>query len=223
MTNRQCLKLGVVIEMERFVAIDKPAGLLSVPGKGEANRDCVAVRVQQMYPEATGPLIVHRLDMATSGLMVVALDAGAHRELSMQFEARTVGKRYEALLDGVVDGESGEVRLWHRVDIDDRPRQMLDREHGKEAITRWRLLGVEEYGGMAVSRVEFLPETGRSHQLRVASATKRDEGGLGCAILGDDLYGDPVRAERLMLHAKWLAFDGLGGGERVEVASEVEF
>jgi len=114
--------------------------------------------------------------------------------------------------------------LWHRVDIDDRPRQMLDREHGKEAITRWRLLGVEEYGGKGVSRVEFLPVTGRSHQLRVASATKRDEGGLGCAILGDDLYGDgEASAERLMLHAKWLAFDEPGDGERVEVESEVEF
>ncbi|MHC4975506.1 MAG: RluA family pseudouridine synthase [Planctomycetota bacterium] len=210
--------------LERCVVVDKPSGLLSVPGKGEANQDCVISRVREAIPDASGPMCVHRLDMDTSGLMVVALDAEAHRELSRQFEKRTVGKRYEALVDGRVDGQSGEIRLWQRVDIENRPHQILDDIHGKEAVTRWQTLGVEVYGGLVVTRVEFSPVTGRSHQLRVASATGRDEGGLGCPIVGDDLYGDgKASAERLMLHARWLAFDEPAGGGRVEVEAEVPF
>ncbi|MFG0256318.1 MAG: RluA family pseudouridine synthase [Phycisphaerales bacterium JB043] len=216
--------IAIVRRLGGCLVVDKPSGLLSVPGRGESNQDCVIARVREAIPEATGPMCVHRLDMDTSGLMVVALDAETHRDLSRQFERRTVGKRYEALVDGRVDGESGEIRLFQRVDIDDRPRQILDDVHGREAITRWQTLGVEVYGGLAVTRVEFTPVTGRSHQLRVASATSRESGGLECPILGDDLYGDGKRsAERLMLHARWLAFDDPSSGERVEVESGVAF
>lgn len=217
--------IPIVRQGDRFVVVDKPAGLLSVPGKGEANQDCVAARVRAMFPGATGPLTVHRLDQETSGLMVLALDAEAHRALSMQFEARTVEKKYEAVLVGDVRAMTGQtegvVTLKQRVDLDDRPRQILDDAHGKEAITRWRV--IEQVDGGARTRVEFAPETGRSHQLRVASATPVERGGLGCSIAGDSLYGDVRTALRMLLHATFLAFDDPSDGARVTCVSDAPF
>ena len=203
--------------------VDKPAGVLSVPGKGPENQDCAAARVRAMFPASTGPLIVHRLDQETSGLMVLALNAEAHRALSGQFEARTVAKRYEAVLVGDVvaaaGAREGTVTLRQRVDLDNRPRQILDDVHGKEAVTRWRAIEIAD----GRTRIEFEPATGRSHQLRVASATPVERGGLGCPIAGDSLYGDPSTAARMLLHATALSFDDPESGQRVRVESIAPF
>ncbi|MFM9996264.1 MAG: RluA family pseudouridine synthase [Phycisphaerales bacterium] len=208
----------IVFASPRFVVVDKPAWMLSVPGKGEARRDCVAVRVGAMFPGATGPLIVHRLDMETSGLMVLGLDADAQRELSRQFEARLVEKEYAALLDGIVTGESGEIDLPLRADIEHRPIQVVDDTRGRPALTRWRVLARETDR----TRVEFRPLTGRTHQLRVHAATTEARGGLGHAIIGDGLYGGPP-AGRLMLHARRLAFLDPDSGRRLEFECPTPF
>jgi tRNA pseudouridine32 synthase/23S rRNA pseudouridine746 synthase len=191
--------LRVVFEDERFVVIDKPAGLLSVPARDEAIEDDVLARLRQRYPRATGPLAVHRLDLDTSGLMLVALDDEAYRLLQQQFLTRVVQKRYVALLDGDVRGDEGVIELPMRVDLDHRPRQVVDFEHGRAAVTRWQVLSrsVESHR----TRVAFFPLTGRTHQLRVHAA---HAGGLAAPIVGDRLYGQP--ADRLYLHAESLRF-----------------
>lgn len=215
--------IPIILLTGRFVVVDKPAGLLSVPGKGEANQDCVARRVARAFPQATGPLIVHRLDMATSGLLVLALDPDAHRSLSMAFERRAVSKRYEALLAGDLStlGSGGNIDLPIRTDITRRPLQIVDDVHGKPSQTRWRLMGVEHGPTGPRSRVEFEPITGRTHQLRLHSATPQPRG-LGCPILGDDLYGGEPAA-RLMLHASELRFPHPDGGGNVVARSPTPF
>ena len=212
--------ITVLHASDRLVAIDKPAGLLSAPGKGPEKQDCAAARVRERFPGATGPVLVHRLDMETSGVMVFALDAAAHRALSMQFEARETAKRYVGVLAGAVRGEAGEVRLMQRPNPDDRPRQVLDDAHGKEAVTAWRVLSRED----GRTRVEFTPITGRSHQLRVASATPIERGGLGAPIVGDTLYG-AGRPEhpRLLLHAERLEVTDPATGERLVFTSPAPF
>lgn len=171
--------------------VDKPAGLLSVPGRHPQNRDSVATRVEAEYPRAR---IVHRLDMDTSGLMVLALGADPHRHLSRQFQERLCQKRYRALVDGTVADDEGEVDLPLICDWPNRPRQMVDHQHGKPSRTRYRVL--ERSNG--TSLLELTPVTGRSHQLRVHMAA------LGHPILGDPFYaGEEARkaAPRLLLHA----------------------
>lgn len=197
----------------RYVVVDKPSGLLSVPGKGAGKTDCVAARIAAAFPDATGPLIVHRLDMETSGLMVLGLDVDAHRDLSRQFEERTVEKLYLALVCGRVVGDAGVIDAPMRADIDHRPVQVVDAAHGRPAITRWRILSRETDR----TRIEFLPLTGRTHQLRVHAAHPRDADppGLGHAILGDTLYGDAGSAPRLLLHATGLSFREPGSARRV--------
>jgi tRNA pseudouridine32 synthase / 23S rRNA pseudouridine746 synthase len=185
-----------------YLVIDKPAGVLSVPGRGDEKQDSISYRVRQVFPQASGSISVHRLDMDTSGLLVMALHARSHRGLSRQFEARKVGKSYIAVLDGVVEEEEGEVDLPLRVDWPNRPRQMVCHEDGKPAKTLYRVLE----RGETTTRIEFRPETGRTHQLRVHAAAPRTQGGLGCPILGDTLYGDASKASRLLLHAAHLAF-----------------
>lgn len=187
---------------QRWVVVEKPFGLLSVPGRGEDKADCVEARVRAMFPDATGPLTVHRLDMETSGLMVFALSRPAHARLSRQFQLRKTGKSYIALLAGRVEGDEGEVDLPLIVDWPNRPRQHVNFEGGKPARTLWRVIG----RGPDRTRVEFRPLTGRTHQLRVHAATPREQGGLGAPILGDLLYGDPSSAPRLLLHASLLGF-----------------
>lgn len=216
--------LNVVHEDRRFVVIDKPAGLLSVPGKGPSKQDCAAARVRAAFPRATGPVVVHRLDMETSGLLVLALDEDAQRELSAQFEFRTVDKAYTALLDGLLDRDHGEVRLPLRADLDRRPLQVVDFEHGRAAVTRFRVLARE----IDRTRVRFEPVTGRTHQLRVHAAYPRPAGPaggdiIGHPILGDVLYGRTASAERLMLHASELSFLHPSTGRRLAFTSPAPF
>lgn len=206
--------LAVVQATTRYVVVDKPAGMLSVPGKGPDKADCVASRVRAMFPAATGPLVVHRLDMDTSGLLVLGLDPDAQRDLSMQFERREVDKAYIALLDGVVAGDSGVIDLPIRLDVDRRPIQIVDHVRGRSAVTRWRVLARE----IDRTRVLMEPATGRTHQLRVHAAE-----GLGCPIIGDVLYGDPSSGPRLMLHAGALSFRGPGARARVTFRSPTPF
>jgi tRNA pseudouridine32 synthase/23S rRNA pseudouridine746 synthase len=209
--------LTIIQATDRYVVIDKSVGLLSVPGKGESKQDCAAARVRKHFPRATGPLVVHRLDMDTSGLMVFALDTDAQRELSAQFEARTVFKQYIALVDGVLPAESGEIELPMRLDVDRRPLQIIDHEHGRPSLTYWSMLAIETDR----SRVLLTPHTGRTHQLRVHLAA------LGHPILGDVLYGPQPRtatlAPRLCLHASALTFSEPGTTMRSSFTSPAPF
>ena len=220
--------LAVVHATDAFVVVNKPSGLLSVPGKGADKQDCVASRVRAMFPHASGPMVVHRLDMDTSGLLVVALTAEAQRELSRQFEQREVEKAYVALVAGGPEREEGLIDLPMRTDIDNRPRQIIDFIFGKPSQTKYRVLERER----GRTRVRFEPITGRSHQLRVHAAAaarvlRNDdvwvEGGLGCPIVGDALYGEKASAPRLMLHASELTITDPATGRRESFAVEAEF
>lgn len=203
-----------------FVVVDKPAGLLSVPGIAPEKQDCLRSRVRAMFPHATGPMTCHRLDLSTSGVMILALNPGAHRNLSRQFEQRKTLKRYIALLTGRLEHDSGEINCPMRKDMEVRPLMLVDFVQGKPSVTRYRVLARETRNGRPVTRVEFEPRTGRTHQLRVHAAHpfittvgtlgQGDPGqtpGLGAPIVGDELYGDPSAspsADRLMLHASML-------------------
>lgn len=185
-------EIRVVFRGARMVVIDKPAGLLSVPGKGPGKEDCAAARVRAWCVaegvSCAGPLVVHRLDMDTSGLMVFGLDGDAQRELSRQFEAREVEKRYVALVEGIVERDSGVIDAPIRLEPAARPFRVVDEALGQPAETRWRVIARE----IDRTRVEFEPLTGRTHQLRVHSALPSPRG-LGHAIVGDVLYGDEGR------------------------------
>jgi len=210
----------VRFEGARFVIVDKPAGVRSVPGNGPDGHICLEAWVRQQFPLGDGPLTVHRLDMATSGLMVYALDRKAQADLSVQFMKRRVSKAYTAMVEGHVEAESGVVELPLRVDWPNRPRQIVDLEGGKPARTEWRRLAHEDRDGHPCTRIEFIPITGRSHQLRVHAA---HADGLGAPILGDNLYGDENAAPRLLLHAAMLEINGLDSGERLRFESSAPF
>ncbi|MCG8475000.1 MAG: pseudouridine synthase [Cytophagales bacterium] len=188
-------KLPIVFEDEHLVVVNKPAEFLSVPGKQVS--DSVQTRMEEKFPDAKDHMIVHRLDMSTSGLIVLAKSKSAHKHLQWQFLRRTVKKRYVALLEGKVAKNQGEICLPLRVDLNDRPRQLVCNQHGKNAHTKWRVVGREN----GTTRVHFFPLTGRTHQLRVHAAHPL---GLNCSIVGDDLYGQA--ADRLHLHAEQLEF-----------------
>lgn len=185
-----------------WAVIVKPPGLRSVPGRGAGAEDSVQARVPEVFRWADGGITPHRLDIETSGLMVVAMTKRVHRGLSRQFQQRKIGKAYEAVLDGEVEGDRGRIELPLRLDWDRRPRQVVCRREGRPASTLWRV--VERHDGR--TRVELRPETGRTHQLRVHASTDRATGGIGAPIAGDTLYGDPESAERLLLHATRLSF-----------------
>lgn len=187
--------LPIIFEDETIIVVNKPAEFLSVPGKSIS--DSVYTRIKDAYPDADGPLIVHRLDMSTSGILILAKTKQAHEYLQRQFIKKTIQKKYIALLNGVIDATSGTIELPLRVDLDDRPRQMVCYEHGKHAKTEWKVLDIQ--GNK--TRIEFKPITGRTHQLRVHAAHHL---GLNAAILGDDLYG--TKSNRLHLHAAELTF-----------------
>lgn len=199
---------------DALLVVNKPSGLLSVPGRGESRQDCLAARVQARFPDA---LIVHRLDMATSGLLVLARGAEMHRQLSRLFRERGVEKRYLALVDGRPAMPAGSVDLPLICDWPNRPRQKVDFDLGKPSLTHYRVLGYE--AALGASRVELTPVTGRSHQLRVHMQA------LGHPILGDELYGLDTcgRAPRLMLHAAWLAFAHPATGKPMEFTCAAAF
>ena len=207
--------LEVLFADEHLLLVNKPSGLLSVPGRGEHKQDCLITRVQQIYPDA---LIVHRLDMETSGLLVLARSKEMHRQLSALFQQRAVQKQYVAVVDGVLQTSSGEVDLPLICDWPNRPRQKVDHILGKPSRTLFTVLGP---GIDAQStRVELVPETGRSHQLRVHMQS------LGHPILGDPLYADAsaqARSERLLLHARALAFVHPTTGEPLSIVCEAPF
>ncbi|MBR2017878.1 MAG: RNA pseudouridine synthase [Prevotella sp.] len=187
-------ELETIYEDEWLAVVNKPAGLLTTPGRN--NMPSVWSIMNERWPDASGPIIVHRLDMATSGLLVVAKTKEVHQLLQQQFEQRTVKKRYCALLDGIPEKKEGEICLPLIADLNDRPRQKVDYENGKEAHTLYKV--VEARGGQAL--VHLYPITGRTHQLRVHCAHPN---GLNIPITGDELYG--TRAQRLYLHAAELA------------------
>ena len=205
--------LEIVYEDPWLSVINKPAGMLSVPGK----EDVVSVYslMREQYPEADGPLTVHRLDMATSGLMLIAKTKRVHQNLQAQFKNRLVRKRYVALLEGVVPKDKGTVDLPLCLNPLDRPRQMVHTEHGKPAITDYQVL--ERLDGKR-TRIAFYPRTGRTHQLRIHAAHPL---GLHCPIIGDELYGK--KAERLYLHAEYLEFTHPITGETLRITKEAEF
>jgi tRNA pseudouridine32 synthase/23S rRNA pseudouridine746 synthase len=198
-------EIEVLYRDEHFAVINKPAELLSVPGKFVS--DSVFTRSKHLFPHAEGPIIVHRLDMSTSGIMVLALTKKAHANLQRQFLKRTVKKTYLALLNGTFSEENGKINLPLRVDLDDRPRQLVCYAHGKKACTRWEVLKRNE----KTTKVAFYPITGRTHQLRVHAAHAL---GLGTPIVGDDLYG--TRNDRLYLHAWKIALKHPFSGEPFE-------
>ena len=265
-------ELEIVFEDEWLLVVNKPAGMLSVPGKVE-NRDSVYHRLKKKYPEATGPIIVHRLDMATSGLLLVAKTKEVHQDLQAQFANRSIKKRYVAVLDGTIikteketkpiaekailiaketvstkktakaerTGRTGRIELPLCLNPLDRPRQMVSRKHGKEAITEYQIISESERitsksentfnesnridelersinESRKYTRIIFYPLTGRTHQLRVHAAHPE---GLGCPILGDELYGK--KADRLYLHAEYIEFRHPIYGDILCIQKEADF
>ena len=265
-------ELEIVFEDEWLLVVNKPAGMLSVPGKAE-DRDSVYHRLKKKYPEATGPMIVHRLDMATSGLLLVAKTKEVHQDLQAQFANRSIKKRYVAVLDGTIikteketkpiaekaillaketvstkktakaerTGNTGRIELPLCLNPLDRPRQMVSSEHGKEAITEYQIISESERitsesentfnesnridesersinESRKYTRIIFYPLTGRTHQLRVHAAHPE---GLGCPILGDELYGK--KADRLYLHAEYIEFRHPIYGDILCIQKEADF
>jgi len=193
-----------------LLVLDKPSGLLSVPGKGPDLADCLETRVQSVFP---GALIVHRLDRDTSGVFVMAMNAGAQRHLGLQFERRHLVKTYQAIVTGRVEPDEGEINLPLIADWPNRPLQKVCHDTGKPALTRWRVISRTE----ASTRLELSPHTGRSHQLRVHLKE------FGHPILGDPLYGDPAKATRLLLHAHRLIIRHPAGGKKTEFCADLPF
>lgn len=179
---------------DHLLVVEKPAGLLSVPGRSPENHDCLIARVQMTYPDA---LTVHRLDQVTSGLVVIARGLAIQRALSMQFERRDVDKGYEALVEGLLADAAGEIDLPLIRDWPNRPRQKVDVDLGKPSLTRWRVLARDTQ--RARTRLALVPVTGRTHQLRVHLAS------IGHPIVGDAFYGASP-ADRVCLHATRLVF-----------------
>lgn len=201
--------MKVIFADEAILVIDKPAGLLSVPGRGAEKQDCALSRLQKLYEDA---LIVHRLDMATSGLMVLARNVNAHRNLSSQFGKHEVAKSYAAIVHGILRQDKGEINAPLITDWPNRPKQMVDFDIGKPSRSLFKVLS----RGVNTTRVELVPITGRTHQLRVHMLW------LGHPICGDTLYGNDDYP-RLMLHAQTLEFAHPLTGDKIAFASEPDF
>ena len=204
--------LAIVYEDDYLAVVNKPAEFLSVPGKNIT--DSVWSRVKLLYPNASGPLIVHRLDMSTSGLLLIAKSATIYKNLQAQFIQRKVKKRYVALLDGILNDSKGVINLPLRVDLDNRPNQIVCFDFGKPAKTEWEIL--EQRDNQTL--VHFYPITGRTHQLRVHAAHQL---GLNTPIVGDDLYG--TKANRLHLHAESITFNHPVSKESITVTVAADF
>lgn len=211
-----------------IVVINKEPGLLSVPGRGENKSDCAESRLRFFFPDAPRQPAVHRLDMETSGILVLALNAQAHKKLNEQFAEGKVHKKYIALLDGILHGKpQGRTELPFRLDPDNRPHQIYDKENGKLGITEWKKIGVEKLqtndGVRKVTRIEFSPLTGRTHQLRLAASCPVELGGLGLPIAGDSLYGKKEPYSRLMLHAAEIDFFHPTSGRFMHIECKSDF
>ena len=205
-------KLNIVYEDQWLLIINKPAGMLSVPGK--ERQTSIYDLAREAYPEAEGPMIVHRLDMATSGLLIIAKDKKTHQHLQAQFKNRSIRKKYIALLDGVVPEDEGTIELSLCPNPLDRPRQMVDTQYGKPAITYYQVLErTDKY-----TRIAFYPHTGRTHQLRVHAA---HPSGLHCSIIGDELYGK--KDKRLYLHAESIEFTHPVNGQSMCITEKADF
>ena len=202
-----------------LLVLAKPSGLLCVPGRGPDKQDCLSHRAQQQWP---GALVVHRLDQATSGLVLMARHLDAQRRMSHAFAERQVHKRYQAIVAGHMaapnNGDWAEINLPIAADWERRPLRVIDPVLGKPSLTRWRALAHDESAN--TTRIELEPVTGRTHQLRVHLAA------VGHAILGDALYADSAvhaQAPRLLLHAAWLAFEHPATGQRTEISLPAPF
>lgn len=205
-------KLNIVYEDQWLLIINKPAGMLSVPGK--ERQTSIYDLARKAYPEADGPMIVHRLDMATSGLLIIAKDKKTHQHLQAQFKNRSIRKKYIALLDGVVLEDEGTIELPLCPNPLDRPRQMVDTQYGKPAITYYQVLErTDKY-----TRIAFYPHTGRTHQLRVHAA---HPSGLHCPIIGDELYGK--KDKRLYLYAESIEFTHPVNGQSMCITEKADF
>lgn len=205
-------KLNIVYEDQWLLIINKPAGMLSVPGK--ERQTSIYDLAREAYPEAEGPMIVHRLDMATSGLLIIAKDKKTHQHLQAQFKNRSIRKKYIALLDGIVPEDEGTIELPLCPNPLDRPRQMVDTQYGKPAITYYQVLErTDKY-----TRIAFYPHTGRTHQLRVHAA---HPSGLHCPIIGDELYGK--KDKRLYLHAESIEFTHPVNGQAMCITEKADF
>lgn len=205
-------KLDIVFEDDYLVIVNKPVEFLSVPGKQVT--DSVYTRMKNRFPDATGPLVVHRLDMSTSGLLLIAKSSEIHKKLQSQFIKRQIKKRYVALLDGILNEDNGIINLPLRVDLDNRPNQIVCYEHGKKAETHWEVVSRKNNQTL----VYFYPITGRTHQLRVHAAHSL---GLNTPIVGDDLYG--TKANRLYLHAESITFQHPISKEILTISVEANF
>ena len=206
------MTLDVVYDDQWLTVLNKPSGMLTVPGK--LLEDSLLTRFQAAHPEAVGPIVVHRLDQETSGLVIFAKDKATHKSLQQQFESHSIKKRYIALLDGLVENDWGVIDLPLLPDINDRPRQRVDKEYGKPSVTRYQVL---ERSGTQ-TRVAFIPLTGRTHQLRVHASHPL---GLNCPIVGDRLYG--TAATRLMLHAERITFTHPATGQQITLDCPPDF
>jgi tRNA pseudouridine32 synthase/23S rRNA pseudouridine746 synthase len=202
----------ILYQDEFLVVLDKPHGLLSVPGRGEDKFDSVATRIQAQIPEAR---VVHRLDCATSGVMLMAVGIEAQRELNRQFREGEVTKEYMAVVHGTVSKVQGVIEIPIRGNPDDRPRQIIDYQLGKHAVTEWTVTSAENNR----TRLLLKPVTGRTHQLRVHCM------GMGFPIVGDRLYNpeEDVRAERMLLHAETIGFSHPVSGKRMRMRADCEF
>ncbi len=202
--------LEIIHSDEAFLAVNKPTGLLSVPGRGPDKQDCCLSRVAEQYPDA---LMVHRLDMDTSGLMLFARSLEVQRNLSLQFENREIRKTYIALVEGIMEQNEGMIDYPMRKDMGQRlpPKHLVDCVRGKKAITEWEVLERTA----SATRIALFPKTGRSHQLRVHMQA------LGHPIVGDNIYG--IAGERLMLHAQTLEFRHPVTGEPIQLESAAPF
>ena len=224
----EMLGLEILYQDEDIVVVNKQSGLLSVPGRGPEKQDCIVNRLKKLFPQCIPQPSVHRLDMETSGILVLALNEDSHRNLCKQFEEKKVQKRYIALIDGKLPEKftkNGTMELYFRVDIENRPHQIWDEIYGKNAVTEWNWIDEEIYSSpdgtnRLCTRILFIPHTGRTHQLRLAAA---DIHGFGVPIIGDTLYGHCEKGERLMLHAEFLSFIHPATGKLMEFSCPASF
>ncbi len=208
--------MEILYQDHDIVVVNKPSGLLSVPGRGLEKIDSVSHRIRTQIPHCITHPAAHRLDMDTSGILVLGLTAESHRHLSQQFQNQETEKHYLALLEGQLEGESGTITLPFRLDIENRPYQIYDEIHGKIGVTHWKKIAIEN----GLTRIAFHPETGRTHQLRVHSAHPK---GLGIPILDDPLYGHGDGPGKMKLHASELTFTHPTGKERLTFSCPCPF